>query len=933
MILNKLTIDSRINPELNVNIAEENLMVLKSEAIKKFLEHSAPEDLAKLYSINMECQVNVAQDGGTLQKGEYRGRAWRGWTDGIQTWKSFRIPYKANTNEAEYTDAELKWDIVAHTEGIGMTGWDWKNKVSRWIAYDFDSLTQHSDGLSQEELTEITEKATEIPWVTTRYSSGGQGLHLYVFLEGVETNNHNEHAALARAILGKMSAITGFDFKTKVDICGGNMWVWHRKAKQHENAFKLVKSGTTLKDVPSNWRDHINVVKGSHKKSVPRFVLTNVDDVTKTEADSRINEFQELCGQYDRVKLDPQHKALLTHLEGSKALWWWDSDNYMLVGHTFDLQQAHKDMNLKGIFQTNSKGTEHGIDQNCFCYPLRKGAWVVRRHSRGVQEHESWEQDSGGWTKCYLNREPDLKVSSRAFEGIEDTKGAFNFRYAEQAIKAALKLGANISVPTWANGREAKLTEHKDGRVVIEVKKEDRDLADEMKGWLPIKGWWQRIVNVNVSSNYEPETTNYEDLIRHLVTEDGADYGWSIFSDSQWRTEPLTHIRPALESLSLGVKEIKNIIGGSIFKCWRLVNMPFQPEYPGDRKWNRDAARLKYAPSTDSRINSFEHWTKILDHVGDHLTCSVKENPWCVANGISTGAEYLKCWVASMFQEPLEPLPYLFLYSKEQNTGKSILHEALSLLMTKGYQRVDSALMSQAGFNGELAGSVLCVVEETDLSKNKQAYNKIKDWVTSKQLNIRELYRQARHTPNSCHFIQCSNDFKACPIFAGDTRITTMYVAPLSPIDLIPKKELLRKLEKEAPAFLNEVLHLELPPSNDRLNIPVIETEDKKAMSERNESLLDTFISEYCAHEDGSRIKFSDFFEEYVKWLDPEDAGHWTKIRVGKEIPPQILKARLAKTGQYHLGNVCWREDVSDEKKIRLVVKNGYLVEENSEEA
>ena len=57
--------------------------------------------------------------------------------------------------------------------------------------------------------------------------------------------------------------------------------------------------------------------------------------------------------------------------------------------------------------------------------------------------------------------------------------------------------------------------------------------------------------------------------------------------------------------------------------------------------------------------------------------------------GVLTGADYLKCWIAALFQEPMEPLPYLFLYSQEQNTGKSILHEALSLLLTRGVVRAE----------------------------------------------------------------------------------------------------------------------------------------------------------------------------------------------------------------------------------------------------
>ena len=118
-------------------------MPTKTEAIKSFLLAKTHPDLAALYSYDMEVQVNVAQDGGTRTEGEFKGRKWVAWTDGTQTWKPFRVPWKAMT-QPEFTDSEIKYDLAAHVEGIGLTGWDWVNKVSRWGAFEFDSITGHS---------------------------------------------------------------------------------------------------------------------------------------------------------------------------------------------------------------------------------------------------------------------------------------------------------------------------------------------------------------------------------------------------------------------------------------------------------------------------------------------------------------------------------------------------------------------------------------------------------------------------------------------------------------------------------------------------------------------------------------------------------------------------------------------------------------------
>jgi len=217
----------------------------------------------------MEVQINVAQDDGERVIGSYAGKKWQGWTDNLTTWKAFRVPFKANT-KPYYKDAPITWDLEAHVEGIGMTGWNWAKQRSEWVAFDFDAITGHSNAhskkLTPEQLQDVIAKATEIEWVTIRRSTSGSGLHLYVFLDDPPTTRtHTEHAALARAILGKMTALTGFDFSAQVDVCGQIMWVWHRKMTSSSNGLVLIKRGSSLKTPPPNWRDHINVVSG--KKS------------------------------------------------------------------------------------------------------------------------------------------------------------------------------------------------------------------------------------------------------------------------------------------------------------------------------------------------------------------------------------------------------------------------------------------------------------------------------------------------------------------------------------------------------------------------------------------------------------------------------------------------------------------------------------------
>lgn len=896
----------------------------KTDAIKRFLQARTHSDLAEMYTHEMECQVNVAADGGDRIDGDFKGRQWHGYTDGLTTWKPIRIPYGANTNTPSFEDKEMSFDLEAHAEGIGMTGWNWVHKESHWVGFDFDAITGHSTShqgkLSDKELQAVQDAACAIPWVTVRRSTSGNGLHLYVHLDPIETHNHNEHAALARSILGMMSARVGFDFYTKVDVCGGNMWVWHRKMTGTPG-LTLIKPGERLDSIPDNWRDHVPVIKGVKAKTLPAFIEeSHVPDIDKL--------FDDLTGQRANVPLDNTHKQLITWLTDHGCHAWWDQDRWMLVCHTRDLKRAHEELNYRGVFETNSTGSSA---QNCFCFPSRKGAWAIRRHGLGCTEHPSWTQDGAGWTTCYYNREPDLATASKTCEGIEHKSGGYVFRHAQQAVDAAQMLGVTVNLPAAVLSREAKLKESKDGKLVVDIahdKSADLYMADQMKGWIAEGKHWTRVYYANLRQPTEVEAGNYDDVVRHIITEAGEDCGWAINTSGEWIGEPLAHVRPALQgALGLNPKEVVAVIGSSVFKAWKLVNKPFQPQYPGDRQWNRKAAQFVFNQTENRDDLQYPTWTRVLNHSGSGLDDAIKTHGWCRANGILNGGDYLKVWIASLFQHPDRPLPYLFLYSTEQNTGKSILHEAITELVTHGaVERADAALVNQQGFNGELAHAVVCVVEEVDLSKSKVAANRIKDWVTSRQFPVHPKGETPYSIPNTTHWIQTANHHTYCPVLPGDTRITMIHVPPLEPHELIPKSDLINMLKKEAPDFMAEVMNLEIPPSNDRLNIPIVSTSEKLSAQKANMTRLEAFLAEKTHARDGYMIKLSDLYERFQEWLDPTDVHEWTKHAMVQAMPPQFPKGRQPKDGQFYFGNISWDPRKPGEPILpKLVIDNEML--------
>ncbi len=870
--------------------------MLRSDAIKIFLANSTWPDLAALYHAGMEVQINVAQDGGDRISTEgYQGRTWHSYSDDVQEWYSFRIPKKAFSTP-ENNDFEIKYDLSVHAEGIGLTGWDFEHRISKWVAFDFDAIAGHSNKvLSDAELKEVRDAACAIPWVTVRKSTSGSGLHLYVFVPDVPTSNHNEHAALARSILGKMSAITGFDFISKVDCCGGVMWFWHRKKTEFNEGLKLLRHGEILTDIPINWQDHISVVIGKKNKTQPQFIASTEEAI-----------FDQLTGQRPRVKLDDQHRKLLDYLVETKSAWWWDQDHQMLVCHTFDLKRAHVKLKLRGIFDTVATGKEQGSDHNCFCFALERpdGAWVVRRYSPGIQESKAWKQDSSGWTYCYFNRDPSIDIASRAHGGMEDEKGGFVFNDGKSAVEAARMLGARTEAPSWVEGRPALLKQHKDGRLIVHIKREPTDKYDEVPGWREEKGYWKRLFDVKLQQPGESKAMDFDELIRHVITESGDDYGWVIKTGTNWHNEPMTHVRVALKALYFSDADINKILGHCVLEGWTLTNAPFQDEYIGGRKWNRNAAEFRYLPKEDEPF-IFPTWEKILVHCGRGLDSTIAKDGWCKANDINTGADYLRIWVASLFRFPKEHLPYLFFYSKEERTGKTTFHEAIGSLMTRGYVRADTSLISSAGFNGELENAILCVVEETNLQKSPAARNRIKDWITASTISIHHKGRTPYQVENTVHFVQTGNEATECPIFSGDTRITMIHVPPFDLVDMIPTTKMKELLEKEAPDFMASLLRTEIPPSNDRLFIPTLDTEIKKQTQKHNWTHLEEFLDETVHYVPGQMILYSELYNLFINWLDPNDVYSWTKIKFGRELPSQYPKGRvMSKGAQYFVGNI-----------------------------
>ena len=817
----------------------------------------------------METQVNVAAgDGEPVADKRFV------WSNGTDTWHAIRIPKNANS-EPSWDDYNLSYSLTEHAEGIGMTGWDWHTRCSRWLAFDFDSLTGHAKGvgISDEDLEKVKRAAMLPEYVEVRRSTGGGGIHLYVYFDpsGIPCENHTVHAALARCILGMMSSECNFDFASQIDCCGGVMWVWHRKMTVENQGLALIKPATktlSAADLPANWRDHIEVVTRKRAK-------VRVNGV----ADSDLDPFEALVSSRKLIPLDESHKAQIEALVRSRYTTLWIADHHLLQTHTWALKELlegpeGKELGLVGILETTSPGN-HPDAPNCFLFPMPNGAWHVFRFCPGVSEAATWKQDGEGWTTCYFNRRPDLATTARTHGGIEDAErlGNFTFKTPDTAVQVAKILGEEkIDIDPIFADRKTTLKAAKDGRLVMEIerKKGDADLKEEPAGWLAKKTKWVRVFETTISDEKDGDLglTEHDNLIRVIKTPAKQFVGWVVHEGGEWVGHPGTNVKMLLQNRGFGKDTAEQIMGGAVGQSWRLVSLPFREEYPGGRQWNLDAAQFRHQPAVlePDQTPLHPHWDLVFDHIGLELTPALRNLPWAQQANIKTGADYLRTWVACAFRDPFEPTPYLFLWGNE-DSGKSILHEALELLVTKGIVKADKALTSNNDFNGELAGAIICVVEEKNVSLTPGAHARIREYVTARTLSIRQMRTNTYQIPNTTHWIQCANTQSACPVFVGDTRITVAEVCDLLPEQIIAKKKLLLKLEEEAPHFMYTLLHLPLPPLIGRLRLPVVATTGKERLARKN-APVSSFVTEACDVLPTAYAGAQCLYNTYTRWAN-----------------------------------------------------------------
>lgn len=849
-----------------------------------------------------------------------------------EIWGPMRWPYDAFTEEPHFNDPKITYFPSRRVKAIGTTWWDWKNKHTVRVGFDVDSIVGHAEGVGVDKSVIDQICRCDAPWLEIIRSTRGLGRHLYItFQEPFPvTVTHHEHAAIARSLLPMLSKATGVDMEASKDICGGVMWIHHVNANEENKGYGVLKSATeslTASDVPVNWRDHLSVICTNRSKVVVR----------GWSADGEVeggDMLDQMTQERAKITLDETHERILDELEGTGYTYYWVHDHHLAQTHTgalLELYQKFEEQGtpLKGVFETISPGDDPG-KPNCFMRPRINGGWDVYRFGEGEQEHEIWDH-TGKHTHITFNVDFSLEKIAKICNGVEHPKADKGYFFSELCdIQRALKLlECDVELPARAEGRETYIRRRKDDdKLVLGIGKDRTDKPVDFKGFVKSSGGWERVLgNIDKGQDEVDVTANVDHKIRACSRRDfddestsgGSFTGWVVRdSNDRWIEIPAQHTKAYLKAQGIGDHE--TVIGSCIQNAWELVCMPFEEEFPGGRKWNRNAPQFRYKPA-DIAIDKKPHhpnWDLYLNHLGKDLDPYLKELDWSKEYGIENGGDYLKAWIACMMRFPYDKLPYLFMWSQMQETGKSLFHESISLLITRGVKAADRALTNDAGYNGELMNVVLAYIDEIDIATAGAAvYNKLKAWSTGLTLPIHAKYHQVVEAPNTLHFVQMANNLESLPVFQGDKRITAFEIYPV--IAPIPKDVLMNSMTEEAPHFMRTLMDWPIPEAQSRLRLPVIETDTKSAAILHNEGDLAEFVKATCHKVNGHQIKLKLFCERYKTWCGEDDNKRSFDPRhVKNELRKLGINTGLSKDNQNYVANLTFDHEAEPNGKFVL---------------
>src|SRR5690606_3691901 len=103
-----------------------------------------------------------------------------------------------------------------------------------------------------------------------------------------------------------------------------------------------------------------------------------------------------------------------------------------------------------------------------------------------------------------------------------------------------------------------------------------------LPGYLAKKSQFVRIFETRTETRDEELAyTDFDDIMRALVSPGGKRAGWVVrqMDTNEWVWQPKDDVKSALLALDHKRDAVDIILGRATLRGWKLVNIPFMPEY------------------------------------------------------------------------------------------------------------------------------------------------------------------------------------------------------------------------------------------------------------------------------------------------------------------------------------------------------------------
>lgn len=253
----------------------------------------------------------------------------------------------------------------------------------------------------------------------------------------------------------------------------------------------------------------------------------------------------------------------------------------------------------------------------------------------------------------------------------------------------------------------------------------------------------------------------------------------------------------------------------------------FKPLISGDKleqltKWTPEIIRQDYGKEYLSNIEKFDGFCCVPSHLNYKRNINKFYNTYEPLNlkltdkgNIQTTLNFIKHmfgnqfelgldYIKILYEKPIQKLPILCFVSQERGTGKTTFINYLKLIFQKNMTfNTNEDFRSQ--FNSDWSTKLIIAIDEVLLDK-KEDSERIKNLSTSKSYKEQAKFKDKGEIEFFGKFILCSNnETNFIKIDPDETRYWIIKVPTIQNSDI----DLLVKLEKEVPSFINFLLKRE----------------------------------------------------------------------------------------------------------------------------